>query len=232
VEWQDNAPVLLSTLHPVVLRAGHTVRWTPDGDTAVGAADDDVLELVLAFSTDPAEAAQLAGHSPSAEREMMEDYYRRMFENWSLDTPWKSMNETFRHARLNVEYSRVAPYGWTESIHHWSHMWHMEHTAAEELAGNVQRSRSCLLEQLKALYPNSAVPCLDARGDPRRDCGGDNQFYFRCVWHYLKMTNDLEFAKEVESGMEKNPAADVPGIRPVYDRHHRLGNSAGQSERF
>jgi len=202
LEWKNHKPMIISTQHPVVLYGGDSVSWTLSEDSAVGVAQGGVLELTLGFSTDPAEAERIAGFSPSVEREKVESYYHGMFENWSLDTPWESLNETFRHARLNVEYSWVAPYGWTETIHHYPCMWHMQHTVAEEWAGNADRSLSTLREQLKALLPNGAVPCLDAGGSPRRDYGGDNQFFFRGVWHYLKMTNDLDFAKEVESGLE------------------------------
>jgi len=200
--WKDNVPIISSTQHPIILCGGNSVNWSASEGSAIGMAADGELELVLGFSTDAAEAAKIASFSPVAERQKVNDYYRTIFENWSLNTPWETLNETFRHARLNVEYSWVAPYGWTECLHHWSSMWHMEHTAAEEWAGNEKRSLSCLKEQFAGLLPTGAVPCLDAGGNRRREWGGDNQFFFRCVWHYLKMTNDLTFAKEVELGLE------------------------------
>ena len=60
------------------------------------------------------------------------------------------------HAYLNVEYAWLRPYGWIESIQHWPTMWHMEHTAAEEWAGNFDRVRECLRSQMKNIFESGA----------------------------------------------------------------------------
>ena len=176
--------------------------WEPreqEGHGTCGIARTEKTELFLlcAFSENREEAEKIASADPAEERQKVLHYYKKMFDEWYIDTPVASFNESFRHARLNVEYAWFRPYGWIECMHHWPTMWHMEHTAPEEWADNADRTKELLRSQMQLLLPNDAVPDLSPDGKGRRDWGGNNQFFFREVMHYLEMTGDLAFAEEV-----------------------------------
>jgi len=160
------------------------------------------IYVMVGFAEDALRARMIAGKDPLAEKQAIHDYYNDLLEHWHLETPDKELNEAFDHALLNVEYSWFYPYGWIESFHHWPTMWHMEHTAAEEWNGRYDRVRSCLRSQMKDVFENGAIPDMCPNGERRRDWGGNNQFFFREVEHYVKMTGDLEFAAEAEPFLE------------------------------
>ena len=173
------------------------------GTYAVAACTGTDIYVTAAFSEDPARARLLAGCDPVAEEARVHQYYEDLLAHWQLDTPDPVLNEAFSHALLNVEYAWLYPYGWIESLQHWPTMWHMEHTAAEEWNGRYERVRCCLRSQMKNVFPNGAIPDMCPDGTGRRDWGGNNQFFFREVEHYVKMTGDIAFAAEAEPYLEK-----------------------------
>ncbi len=188
--------------------------------------------VICSFSEDKGESEELTGADMISELERVKDYYRRMLDNWYIKTPCDTIDETFAHARLNVEYSWMRPYGWIECIHHWPTMWHMEHTAMEEWAGNSDRTKELLRSQMKNLFPNGAVPDMCPGGTGRREWGGNNQFFFREVMHYLEMTGDLDFAKEVEPYMDKILAQTFREYDPLKNGVLGWGTQIGNQEDF
>ncbi|MBO4770631.1 MAG: hypothetical protein J5563_07630, partial [Clostridia bacterium] len=146
--------------------------------------------------------------------------------------PDASIDETFKHARLNVEYSWFRPYGWIECMHHWPTMWHMEHTAMEEWAGNSDRTKELLRSQMKFLFSNGAVPDMCPEGRGRREWGGNNQFFFREVMHYLEMTGDYDFAVEVEPYMDRILAQTFREYDPLSEGVIGWGTQIGNQEDF
>ncbi|MBR6426405.1 MAG: hypothetical protein IKS28_01125 [Clostridia bacterium] len=187
---------------------------------------------MCAFSENREEAERIVSSDPAAERQKVLDYYGKMFKDWYIRTPDASIDETFKHARLNVEYSWFRPYGWIECIHHWPTMWHMEHTAIEEWAGNADRTRELLRSQMKFLFANGAVPDMCPEGRGRREWGGNNQFFFREVMHYLEMTGDLDFAKEVEPYMDRILAQTFREYDPLRNGVLGWGTQIGNQEDF
>lgn len=141
-------------------------------------------------------------------------------------------NEAFGHALLNVEYAWLRPYGWIESIQHWPTMWHMEHTAAEEWNGRFDRVRECLRSQMQRVFESGAIPDLCPDGSARRDWGGNNQFFFREVEHYIKMTGDLAFAEEAEPFLEKALWQSFAEYDPVGSGVIGWGTQIGNQEDF
>ncbi|MBP5256335.1 MAG: hypothetical protein J6Z80_04680, partial [Clostridia bacterium] len=190
------------------------------------------FSVVCSFSEDEAEALELSAKDAQAEIDSVKKYYSDMFDEWYIKTPYKTLDETFEHARLNVEYSWMRPYGWIECIHHWPTMWHMEHTAMEEWAGNSDRTKELLRSQMKNLFPNGAVPDMCPGGTGRREWGGNNQFFFREVMHYLEMTGDLDFAKEVEPYMDKILAQTFREYDPLLNGVLGWGTQIGNQEDF
>ena len=151
--------------------------------------------LTLGFSNDQNDAYAIASLDAGAEIGKVKDYYDRKFENLYVQTPDEDINGAFEAAYLNLEYAWLYPYGWIESIQHWPTMWHMEQTGAEEWADNACRAKRTLKTQAEHIFGSGAIPDMCTNDTGRRDWGGNNQFFFREVMHYLKMTGDREFAE-------------------------------------
>lgn len=182
----------------------------------------------VGFSESKRWAEHLAAVDCALHVSKIEEYYKNELDNWYINTPDKDLNEAFGHARLNMEYAWLRPYGWIESFHHWPTMWHMEQTAQEEWTGNFDRVRETLRSQMQNLIGDGAIPDMCCTGKGRRDWGGNNQFFFREVDHYLRMTGDREFAAEVEPYMYKvlNQCFDEydQGHGGVLCWHTQIGN--------
>ena len=198
------------------------------GSFAEGYTPKSEVWIMLGFSNDGEEAVNLASLDPAAELSRAKEFYRKKFENLYVKTPDENLNEAFTHAYLNLEYAWLYPLGWIESIQHWPTMWHMEQTAAEEWCGNAERTRRTLLTQMEYLFDSGAVPDMCVNHVGRRDWGGNNHFFFREVLHYLRMTNDRDFALTVEPVMEKILSQtlreyDATGTG-VLSWHSQIGN--------
>ena len=188
--------------------------------------------LTAGFSDKKEEALKLAAQETAAGIEKVRGYYKEMLDNWYIKTPDENLDEAFMHARLNVEYAWFRPFGWVEALHHWISMWHMEHTAAEEWAGNYQRSREIFISQLERLLNGDEVPELSAPGFARKEWGGDNPYFFRGVEHYLKMTGDIEFARQAEPYMQKILAQTFKEYDPLKTGVMGFGTQLGNQEDF
>ncbi|MHB1153871.1 MAG: hypothetical protein ACYCWE_17115 [Eubacteriales bacterium] len=204
---ENGYAVITQKDRPVILYAKSSYRMSveklPDmpgdfGTYIAGETDGEEAWLAFGFSRDAARTRELSSGNADAEIGKVKEYYRKTLENWEIKTPDASLDEAFMHARLNLEYSWLRPYGWIESIQHWPTMWHMEQAGAEEWAGYFDRTRECLRSQMKNIFENGAIPDMCCNGKGRRDWGGNNQFFFRELEHYVKMTGDIAFLKEAE----------------------------------
>lgn len=195
-------------------------------------SDGKELLILIGFSDDKQKALEIASGDPLAEIEKVISYYDKIQAEWFIKTPDANLDEAFLHARLNVEYGWLRPYGWAEALHHWISMWHMEHTAAEEWAGNADRSREIFISQLERLLDGDKVPELSASGLARKEWGGDNNYFFRGVDHYLKMTGDIKFAQFAEPYMEKILAQTFREYDPTGSGIMGFGTQLGNQEDF
>lgn len=202
------------------------------GTYAVANGSGTDFFAVVAFSENPERAAELSACDPLEEEQRVIRYYDALLADWKLETPDSALNEAFSHALLNVEYAWLRPLGWIESIQHWPTMWHMEHTAAEEWNGRFDRVKETLRSQMKHVFPNGAIPDLCPPGTARRDWGGNNQFFFREVEHYVKMTGDLEFAAEAEPFLEKALWQSFAEYDPTGSGVIGWGTQIGNQEDF
>lgn len=202
------------------------------GTYAVANGTGTDLFAVVGFSEQEERAVELAGCDPVKEEERVIRYYDDLLAQWRIHTPDAALNEAFGHALLNVEYAWLRPYGWIESIQHWPTMWHMEHTAAEEWNGRFDRVRECLRSQMQRVFESGAIPDLCPDGSARRDWGGNNQFFFREVEHYIKMTGDLAFAEEAEPFLEKALWQSFAEYDPVGSGVIGWGTQIGNQEDF
>ena len=176
---------------------------SPRGSYAEGETDNCEAWLMLGFSTDEKKAQELSALDPAAEIAKVKAYYKNLFEHLYIHTPDAELDEAFMHAYLNLSYSWVYPLGWIECIQHWPTMFHMEQTCAEEWAGHANRTRDTLLSQLRFMTENGCIIEINPNHTARRDWGGDNQFFFREALHYIRMTGDIDFARQIEPHMEK-----------------------------
>lgn len=188
--------------------------------------------LLVGFAEHPDRAWEIASRNPEQVRTEILSYYQAMLDTWQLKTPIRELNEAFAHARLNLEYAWFRPYGWIESIRHWVTMWHMEQTAAEEWAENQERAKECLTSQMERLLDGDKVPDLCIDGTTRRDWGGNNQFFFREVEHYLRMTGDRDFAEKALQPMERILAQTFREYDPTGSGVIGWGTQIGNQEDF
>ncbi|MCQ2428872.1 MAG: hypothetical protein MJ192_00940 [Clostridia bacterium] len=204
------------------------IEKAPSGSFAEGYTDASDAFLMLGFSTDADEALYLASLDPDDEIRKVRAYYDRMFRELWIHTPDPELDEAFTHAYLNLSYSWLYPLGWIECIQHWPTMFHMEQTAAEEWAGHASRTRDTLLSQLGFMTKEGCIIELNPNHTARRDWGGDNHFFFREALHYIRQTNDLDFARTIEPHMDKILAQtfgeyDAVGTG-VLAWHSQIGN--------
>lgn len=193
-------------------------------------APAEELWLVFGFAPDAARAAALTEGVPAELLSAVKAQYDELLADWKLQTPDKNLDDAFTYARLSLEQSWMEPYGWIECIHHWGTMWHMEHTVPEEWAGNAVRSMQSLASQGDNLFPDGAVPCMCPSGRGRRDWGGDNQFFFRGLDHYVRFTGDLDFARRMEPMCDRVMAQTLAEYDPVDCGVLSWGTQIGNQE--
>ncbi len=111
-------------------------------------------------------------------------------------------------------------------------MWHMEHTAAEEWAGNAQRSREIFTAQLERLLDGERVPNCLPLALPAENGAGIIRIFFRGVEHYLKMTGDIEFARMAEPYMRKILSQTFREYDPLKTGVMGFGTQLGNQEDF
>lgn len=203
-----------------------------EGSYIIGKGFSNELKVVVSFSKDKDRALELSKLDPDEEFKKAQNYYEGLLSSIYIKTPNPELDEAFAHALLNVEYSYLYPYGWIESIHHWPTMWHMEHTAAEEWYGRPERTKTVLRAQMKNVFENGAIPDMCTTGKGRRDWGDNNQFFFREVEHYLKMTLDMEFAREVEPYMDRVIKQTFDEYDPTFSGIIGWGTQIGNQEDF
>jgi len=152
--------------------------------------------VLTVFSDHASDLNNLSKLDIAAERTRVKQYYEKLFQT-SLNTPEKTMNEAFRSALYNLEYSWFEPFGWGECLHHWLALWHMQVGAAADLIGQTDRSKSTIMEHAFHLLKDGSVPQFLPNKLTRRDFGGSNNYWVWQVRHYLNYTGDKEFAKKV-----------------------------------
>ncbi|MBO4327381.1 MAG: hypothetical protein J5950_08930 [Clostridia bacterium] len=198
------------------------------GTYAVCKLTGENIYVTVGFAESEEDAYTVSTRDASEEIRKAIDHYKKLAGKAVLNTPEPELNEAFTHALYNVEYSWLRPYGWIESFHHWPTMWHMEHTAHEEWLGNFERVRDCLRSQMKNVFESGAIPDMCPTGGGRRDWGGNNQFFLREVEHYVKMTGDIDFAREAEPFMERALRQSMLEYDPtgsgVFSWYRQIGN--------
>lgn len=187
--------------------------------------------LVLGFAKDPSRAGELAQLDGSAGERAVHEYYRRLLAS-RIETPEPVMDQAFRTAALTLEYNWLAPYGWTECIHHWLAMWHMQHTAGEEWLGHADRSRLCNLTTAAHLLPNGAVPQFTPDGHTRRDFGGSNQFFAWQLRHYWQFTGDRATIERLAPALDAAVAQTFAEYDPDGNGLLAWGQQIGNQEDY
>ncbi len=187
--------------------------------------------ILAAFSEDSRAMAQLSKLNGPSESKKVSGYYADLLQT-SLETPDTVMNQAFSSALYNLEYSWLEPFGWGECLHHWLALWHMQVSAAADLIGQTDRSKSCILEHAHHLLKNGAVPQFMPNRTTKRDFGGSNQYWIWQVRHYLHCTADKDFAREVIPYVDTVIAQTLREYDPDGDYLASWGLQIGNQEDF
>ncbi|MHB1484413.1 MAG: glucosidase family protein [Saccharofermentanales bacterium] len=197
---------LLNSIYPYTVTVKSTGtnsrEVSPDGGEYLESRFDSGSGMV-AFSFDRKEetALSLVEKDTSAELASSRRYYDELMET-KIETPSANLDFAFRSAIYNLDYSYLAPLGWIEAIHHWMSIWHQQHTLAADWLGQEDRSKDVITSQSENLYPDGAAPMFEPNGNKFRGFGGTDHFFMWQVRHYLRHTNDIEFAKQVLPHLE------------------------------
>ena len=159
--------------------------------------------VMFSFSLKNEVAKNLIQKNAINEYEKLKKYYKKLMES-SLETPVKNLDDAFRSAIYNIEYSWITPYGWNECPHHWNCLWHMQVTAGAEWLGQADRSLLCTMTHANDLFPNGSAPEFFPDGTKHDSFGGSSHFWAWQVKHYLDFTGDKKFAKEIIEPFQKN----------------------------
>lgn len=175
------------------------------------------LSMTVAFSEDPQRACELTLKDVLVEERKLREHYRKLFQSAWIKTPKPSLNEAFRCALWNLEFTWVRPWGWIEAVRHWGTLYSQQHSLATDWLGQEDRSREMIITHAKHILPNGMIPQLDTYGRARVDFGGWNQFYVWDIQHHWRMTGDKSFAKEIYPTLLKV-------IEQTFNAHDPDGN--------
>ncbi|MGD8777349.1 MAG: hypothetical protein PVH88_00120 [Ignavibacteria bacterium] len=186
---------------PVLLKSSGTIEENSTGSG--NQSSTTVLmpsgsgQLFIGFSNDPKRIYELGKIDYKIAREEVDEYYAELLNSSRIETPDKNMNDAFRSAIYNLEYTWLEPYGWIECLHHWPSLFQQQITPAAEWMNQLDRAKACILKQAHNLMDGGNVPQFYANGVLKRDFGGSNQYWVWQVRHYVNSTNDEEFAREI-----------------------------------
>ena len=159
--------------------------------------------IMFSFSVDKKIAENLIQSNAKKELKKLKEHYKELMKS-TLETPVKSMNEAFRSAIYNLEYSWIPPYGWNECPRHWIALWHMQVTAGAEWLGQTDRSLLCTMTHANNLLKNGSAPQFFPDGTTHDSFGGSSHYWAWQVKHYLDFTGDKKFAKEIIEPFQTN----------------------------
>jgi hypothetical protein len=247
VQIDGNVGLLTSAKqpHPVAVRSSGTLS------VLEGLEDEAILEILfeegrgtalIAFGTSAAGAKRMLEQNARADRDDVTVYYDELLKS-RIETPEKVLDQCFRSAVYNLEYNWIQPFGWTECIHHWVSMFHMQHTGGVEWLGQEDRSRSCTLSQAERIHDDGRIPLLWPFGGRYAAFGGTNQYFAWQIRHYWKFTADRAFIEQAAPALnaaiaqtfrEYDPEGDLllswrAQIGNQEDYLHHPHNSAGPS---
>jgi len=136
------------------------------------------------------------------EEEKVEKHYMQLLKN-SIKTPESGLDQTFRDAVCNLEYSWYQPFGWIETIREFLMMFHQQHTASADWLGQYERSRKCLEASIGLIAADKILEPVQPDGGTCGSFGGENQFFTWEARHHFRHTNDVEFIKKAADAMDK-----------------------------
>ncbi|MEN8255373.1 MAG: hypothetical protein ABFR33_07885, partial [Verrucomicrobiota bacterium] len=165
-------------------------------------SDAGKLDVVVAYGPDVESAKKLTPADNDRALAAVMGYYSSLLES-RIETPEENLDAAFRSAIYNLEYNYVAPYGWVECIGYWHAIWHQQHTRAAEWLGQTGRSRQCLMEQAKLIFPDGQIPNIHMNGKGFMAFGGTNQYFMWEVRQYLRFTRDVGFAKWIAPYLDR-----------------------------
>lgn len=200
-KWEDEGKNIFLTPIPetslyLTVSSSSPLRLSSDGFWLICEAKGK-LSMTVAFSEDPQRAYELAKKDVLLEERKLREHYEALFQSAWVKTPEPALDEAFRCALWNLEFTWVRPWGWIEAVHHWGTLYSQQHSLAADWLGQEERSREMIMTHTKHILPNGMIPQLDTYGRARVDFGGWNQFYVWDVQHHWRMTANKAFAEEI-----------------------------------
>lgn len=222
----DVATIATPGLPTVVVRC--SAPLASDGIWLTASAPAGPLWLHVAFAASADRARELVDREPTAVERECRERFAALVAASSIETPDPALNDAYRAALVNLEYTWRRPYGWIESVHHWGTFWTMQHTLAADWIGQADRSKECLLAHAERLMPSGQVPDLDPSGRARVDFGGWNQFWCWSVGHLWGQSGDRDFLERVDGPLkrvvEQTFAAHDPDGNGLLGFGQQIGN--------
>ncbi|MCC7495334.1 MAG: hypothetical protein IT204_23495 [Fimbriimonadaceae bacterium] len=188
--------------------------------------------VVAAFASNPARAAELAAADGSLQARACRQRFAALPQASHIETPDAVLDEAYRAALINLEYTWLRPFGWIESLRHWGTFWTMQHTLAADWLGQQDRSRECLETHAARLQPSGQVPDLDPSGRARVDFGGWNQFFVWSVDHHWRQTADRGFLQTLDEPLRRVVAQTFAAHDPDGNGLLGFGQQIGNQEDY
>ncbi len=187
--------------------------------------------LAIGFSPDKNSAKKLASLDFNKQKQKVHKYYDELLSN-KIKTPVTEFDNAFKAALYNLEYNWLKPYGWIECIHHWTAVWHQQHTGAANWIGQHDRVEECLLSQANVQLEEGHIPNIFPDGSSFYSWGGSSQFFFWEINNYLKHTADKDFASEIAPVLDKALKATIKREDPQKNSLFSWGLQVGNQEDF
>jgi hypothetical protein len=236
IEIKDNCAIFKDPNVPF-----YTVICSSEGDFSKSNSTEDPFadirfpggnaQVLISFDIDKQRAVNLCKIDIPEKIKAVNNYYNELLRS-RIETPEIVLNEAFRSAIYNLEYNYQKPYGWVECINHWMPIWHQQHTAAAEWLEQEDRSRLAIESQAVRIKPENQIPNILNDGQGIITFGGTNQFWAWELRHYIKSTNDVNFAKEMIPYLDRVLKGTIDRDDPDNNGLFAWGLQIGNQEDF
>jgi hypothetical protein len=206
---------------PVIIKSSGAIKIQPAGSDARKnvsiAMESGSGQILIGFANKESQLSKIVATDFSAAKAQVNRYYARLLASSQVETPDTNMNNAFRSAIYNLEYTWIKPYGWLECLHHWYALFQQQVTDGADWIGQTNRSKLCILEQAHYLIEGGNVPQFMPDGVIKRDFGGSNQYWAWQIMKYIQFTGDKAFAREIIPYLDQV-------IAKIIQQHDRDGD--------
>lgn len=250
---EDNIPVLVKSSDLIM------AEFTkPESQNVKIKMKSGSGEVLIAFANEESRLLKIGTINFKNAGNQVDLYYSNLLKSSSIETPDENMNNAFRSAIYNLEYTWIKPIGWLECLHHWFALWYMQVSAGAEWIGQADRSKLSIMEhannllsvnddgqqqlssdtlskdsgKAKLLFDHFAVPQFMPNKMTHRDWGGSNPYWVWQIRHYVNFSGDKVFAKMILPYLDKVIAQTIEEYDKDGDLLFSWGLQIGNQEDF